>query len=202
MTEATAPRQPRRSIQAQHASLSPSFNQGPCMRPNLLSLCLLLAATAPAWAADGKPEIDRPVAPPQATGVAHTLRQIPEACARFEGTFTGDAAQPYNFKVVRISAQCQPRARLMDAAKVKPDGAQGWKLNDVVRIPSKACPSQVAVLTIWRHPVAVSTPDKDGQGQARIYLEDAQKDIAAGKVAQAKVPLYAAEFKLEGKACP
>lgn len=200
MTDAPAARQPRRSIQASHASLSTSLHQGPVMRLPLLSLCLW-AAAAPAWAADAKPEIDRPVAPPQATGAAHTLRQIPEACARFEGMFTGDAAQPYRFNVVRISAQCQPRARLLDAAKAKPDASQGWKLNDVVRIPSKACPSQIAVLRVWRHPVSVGTPEKDGQGQARIYLEDAQKDIAAGKVAQAKVPLYAAEFKLEGQAC-
>jgi hypothetical protein len=50
-------------------------------------------------------------------GAAHTLRQIPEACARLEGVFTGDAAEPYRFSAVRTSEQCQPRARFVDYAK-------------------------------------------------------------------------------------
>lgn len=162
-----------------------------------LSLSLIVIASAPASAAD-TPEIQRAVATPQAVGTVHTIRQIPEACARFEGAFTGDTAQPYRFNVVRTSATCQPRARLVDAAKVKPSTAQGWKLNDVIRIPNAACPSQQAVVEVWRRPVDVSTPDKDGQGQARIYLEDAKKDIASGKVAQAKVPLFAASMQVEG----
>ena len=168
------------------------------MRLMPTTLCLLLAATLPALAADAKPEIQRAVGAPQADGVVHTIRQIPEACARFEGTFTGDAAQPYRFNIVRTSPQCQPRARLVDAAKVKPDAADGWKLNDLIRIPRTACPAQQAIVRVWRRPVDVSTPAKDGQGQSRIYLEDAQKDIAAGKVAQAKVTLYAVEMGVEG----
>jgi len=82
------------------------------MRPTvarpLLVACLAIAA--PAWAADPKPEIARPAAAPQAVGAVHTLRQIPEACARLEGAFTGDAAQPYRYAPVRTSPQCQPRA--------------------------------------------------------------------------------------------
>ena len=175
------------------------------MRPiSSLAVTAALAAVVvlPAFAAGPQPEITRPAAATaQAVGAVHTIRQIPEACARFEGMFTGEAAQPYRFSVVRISAQCQPRARLLDAAKVKPDAASGWLLNDVIRIPSAACTSQQAVVRVWRKPVAVSTPDKDGQGQARIYLEDAKQDIAAGKIAQAKIPLFAAEMKVEGK-CP
>src|SRR3546814_14098461 len=54
------------------------------------------------------------------SGVVHTLRAIPEACARLQGEFTGDAAQPYRFAAVRTSATCQPRARLVDAAKARP----------------------------------------------------------------------------------
>lgn len=175
------------------------------MRPiSPLAMTAVLAVTAvlPAFAAEPQPEIKRPAAATaQAVGAVHTIRQIPEACARFEGMFTGDAAQPYRFGVVRTSAQCQPRARLLDAAKAKPDAASGWLLNDVIRIPSAACASQQAVVRVWRKPVAVSTPDKDGQGQARIYLEDARQDLAAGKIAQAKIPLFAAEMKVEGK-CP
>src|SRR3546814_5623817 len=52
------------------------------MRP---ILPLLLLAALPAFAADPVPEITRPAATPQANGVVHTLRQIPEACARIEG---------------------------------------------------------------------------------------------------------------------
>lgn len=170
-----------------------------------LSLSLILivipSLALPARASGAEPEIKRAVGTPQAVGAVHTIRQIPEACARFEGAFTGDAAQPYRFNVVRTSATCQPRARLLDAAKVKPATTEGWKLNDVIRIPNAACPAQVAVITVWRHPVNVSTPDLDGQGQARIYLEDAQKEIAAGKVAQAKIPLFAAQMAVEGEAC-
>lgn len=170
--------------------------------PLVLTVALVATAAPPAFPAEPQPEIKRPGATAaQAVGAVHTIRQIPEACARFEGMFTGDATQPYRFSVVRTSAQCQPRARLLDAAKARPDAASGWLLNDVIRIPSAACASQQAVVRVWRKPVTVSTPDKDGQGQARIYLEDAKQDIAAGKIAQAKIPLFAAEMKVEGK-CP
>ena len=60
---------------------------------------------APANAADPQPEIQRAVGSPQAVGVAHTLRTIPEACARLEGQFTGGAASPYKFAAVRTSAR-------------------------------------------------------------------------------------------------
>ena len=57
----------------------------------LLAACLLVAA--PVHAAEPAPEIQRAAAAPQAVGVVHSLRQIPEACARLEGAFTGDTAQ-------------------------------------------------------------------------------------------------------------
>ena len=88
------------------------------MMRSVLSVALLLSA--PAFAADPAPEITRPAGTPQANGVVHTLRQIPEACARIEGVFTGQAADPYKFSVVRTSPNCQPRARFVDAAKAKP----------------------------------------------------------------------------------
>src|SRR3546814_16732177 len=68
------------------------------MRP---ILPLLLLAALPAFAADPVPEITRPAATPQAPGVVHTLRQIPEACARIEGAFTGQAVEPYQSAVAR-----------------------------------------------------------------------------------------------------
>lgn len=165
------------------------------MRPLLLAAALLpLAASA----ADPKPEIQRPAAVPQANGVAHTLRQIPEACARIEGMFTGDPAQPYKFAVVRTSPNCQPRARFVDAAKAKPSLEAGWKFNDLIRVPSAACPQQQAVVRIWRKPVD-QTQQPDGQGQTRIYLQESKQAAAAGKLAP--VPMYAAEMGVVGKGC-
>ena len=159
---------------------------------------LLLLVALPAFGADPTPEITRPAGTPQANGVVHTLRQIPEACARIEGAFTGQAAEPYRFAVVRTSQNCQPRARFVDAAKAKPSEASGWKFNDLIRVPSASCPSQQAVVRVWRKPVDVGQK-LDGQGQSRIYLEEAKKTAAAGKIPA--IPMYAAAMSVEGKAC-
>jgi len=159
---------------------------------------LLLLAALPAFAADPTPEITRPAGTPQADGVVHTLRQIPEACARIEGAFTGQAAEPYKFAVVRTSQNCQPRARFVDFDKAKPSEAAGWKFNDLIRVPSASCPAQQAVVRIWRKPVDVGQ-ERDGQGQSRIYLEEAKQAAAAGKIAA--IPMYAAQMKVEGDAC-
>ncbi|MEE7565553.1 hypothetical protein HH297_02875, partial [Xanthomonas sp. Kuri4-3] len=70
--------------------------------------------------------------------------------------------------------------------------------NELIRVPSAACPSQQAVVRVWRKP-AGDKPALDGQGQSRIYLEEAKQQAAAGKIAQ--VPMYAAQMQVEGKAC-
>lgn len=163
-----------------------------------LPLVLAAAISLPAIAADPVPEITRPVGTPQANGVVHTLRQIPEACARIEGAFSGQAAEPYKFAVVRTSPNCQPRARFVDAAKAKPSAAAGWKFNDLIRVPSAACPSQQAVVRVWRKPVD-QAQELDGQGQSRIYLEDAKKAAAQGRIAA--IPMFAAAMSVEGEAC-
>ncbi|MBB1473656.1 MULTISPECIES: hypothetical protein [unclassified Luteimonas] len=155
-------------------------------------------SAAPSRAADPLPEITRGAIAPQAIGAAHTLRQIPEACARIEGVFTGDAAKPYRFAVVRTSANCQPRARFVDAGKAKPSVATGWKFNDLIRVASSACPTQQAVVRVWRKPVD-QTQKLDGQGQSRIYLEESKQAAAAGRIAA--VPMFAAAMSVEGKAC-
>jgi hypothetical protein len=180
-----------------------SIAMPPAFSTTLLAMTLVLTGTLHAAATGPKPEIQRPsaLASPQAVGAVHTVRQIPEACARIEGAFTGQAAEPYRFALVRTSPQCQPRARVVDFAKAQPSEATGWKFNDLVRIPSAACPSQQAVVRVWRKPVD-NLPAKDGQGQARVYLEEAKQQAAAGKLAQAKIPLYAAQMTVEGKACP
>lgn len=167
------------------------------MRPVLL---LLAAACLPAFAAEPTPEISRQPATAQAVGAAHTVRTIPEACARLEGMFTGDGAQPYTFAAVRTSANCQPRARLVDADKAEPSEQAGWKLNDLIRIPNAACTTQVAEVRVWRKPVEITSPELDGQGQARIYLDDQRATLAAASKSSAVV-MFAAEMSVQGQHC-
>lgn len=166
--------------------------------PVLLAAVTFAAFPTQAPAADPKPEIARGVAQPQAQNAVHTLRQIPEACARLEGMFTGQPGEPYVFTVVRTSPQCQPRARFVDAAKARPSASGGWILNDVIRVPNASCTSQQAVVHVWRKPVD-KTPQLDAQGKARLYLQDSQQQAQAGKLAP--VPAYAAQMKVEGAAC-
>lgn len=167
-----------------------------------LALVPALAAALPARAADPVPEIERPAAMPQAVGAAHTLRTIPEACTRVEGVFTGDAAEPYRFAVVRTSPNCQPRARFVDAATAHPDLAAGWILNDLIRVPSAACPDRQAVVRVWRRPAEdAAPPDLDAQGRSRIYLQESRQAAASGATAR-KVPMFAAAMTVEGEGCP
>jgi hypothetical protein len=166
------------------------------MRPALL-LALLLPL--PLLAAEPTPEIRRDAIKPQAVGAVHTLRTIPEACARIEGLFTGKAADPYKFAVVRTGANCQARARFVDAAKAKPSEKSGWKFNDLIRVPNTDCPSQQAVVRIWRKPIAGAPPELDAQGRSRIYLKDATAKVKAEGTPN--VPVFAAAMSVEGKGC-
>lgn len=152
-----------------------------------------------ATAADPTPEIKRDAIQPQAIGALHSLKTIPEACARIQGQFTGDPAQPYKFAVVRTSANCQPRARLVDAAKAKPSQAKGWIFNDLIRVPSAACATQQAVVRVWRHPADVAPPKRDSQGRSRIYLKDSMQKAKDGKLSE--IPVYAASMSVEGMPC-
>lgn len=166
------------------------------MRPvlSLAALTLVLAAGA---ATAATPEVQRPVGKPQPNGVVHTVRGLPEACAWIQGSFTGDPSTPYRIAPVRSSPTCQARARLVDGAKAQPSEAKGWKLNDVVRIPSKDCAGLQAVVEIWRKPSAGAPMALDAQGRARLYLKDAKADAA-----RAPAPaMYAANLRTEGAAC-
>jgi hypothetical protein len=158
---------------------------------------MALAAVASARAA--APEIRRPAGVPQGDGVAHTLRSIPEACASLQGRFIGEAASPYAFAAVRSSASCQPRARFVDAAKARPSEAAGWRLNDVIRVPSKDCAGLVAVVEVWRKPGVALPPKLDAQGRARLYLDEAKAKAKAG--VPAAVTQYTAKVAVEGRAC-
>jgi hypothetical protein len=160
----------------------------------------MLAMALPAMAADPVPEIHRDPATPQAPGVLHTLRQIPEACARIQGRFTGDAADPYKFELVKTSPNCAPRAKLVDAATVKPSEAGGWKFNDLVRVPSTQCATQFAVVRVWRKPSDAAVPPKpDAQGSSRLYLKDMQAAAKAGTLNP--IPVYAVSTAVEGTPC-
>jgi len=160
----------------------------------------MLAMALPAVAADPVPEIHRDPATPQAPGVLHTLRQIPEACARIQGQFTGNAADPYKFELVKTSPNCAPRAKLVDAAKAKPSEAAGWKFNDLVRVPSTQCATQFAVVRVWRLPVDSAVPPKaDAQGYSRLYLKDMTAAAKAGKLNP--IPVYAVSTAVEGTPC-
>src|SRR5690606_38139983 len=123
-------------VQPGCASLSTPPEPGPGMKPGCIALCIAGWLGAQAPLAAQAPEIVRPAAAPQPTGAVHTLRQIPEACARIEGVFTGDADGPYRFSVVQTSPACQPRARLVDAAKARPSEADGWIFHDLIRVPN------------------------------------------------------------------
>jgi hypothetical protein len=163
---------------------------------------LLLALVAPCLAIaaqDPKPEIARKPSTPQADGVVHTLRTIPEACARIEGQFTGQAADPYKFALARTSPNCPPRARLVSADKVKPTTQDGWTFNDKIVVPSKSCATQEAVVRIWRKTATNAPPDLDAQGRSRIYLKDATDSLKA-KGAPA-VPMFAVAMAVEGTPC-
>ncbi|MDO5505292.1 MAG: hypothetical protein Q4F49_03235 [Pseudoxanthomonas suwonensis] len=171
------------------------------LRPQRLSLLLLLALPLAAWADDPvKPEIERPPAAAQPDGQIHTLRVIPEACTRLEGRFTGDAGEPYQLRAVQSAPQCQPRARLVDAAEARPEGAAGWILHDRVQVPSAACPGRVAVLDVWRKPGNVQPLKLDAQGRARVYLDEAKAQAASG-AARAALPQYAVRMGVEGEGC-
>lgn len=164
----------------------------------ILTIVLVLLSL-PAMAAETKPEIVRPAGKPQAIGAVHAVRTIPEACVRLEGVFTGDAGQPYRFRAVKSSPQCQPRARYVDFAKAQPAQAKGWKFNDEIRVPNAACPSQHAVVRVWRKSGEAAPPQLDAQGRSRIYLKDATEQ--ARTQGAPKVPQYAAQMSIEGRAC-
>lgn len=163
----------------------------------LHTLCAGLLAASAAIAGDSAPEIQRAPAAPQAAGVTHTLRTIPEACARLEGRFTGDAAAPYALAAVRTGTRCQPRAALRQQAP-KADAAE-WLLNDLIRVPSAACPSQQAVVRVWRKPAGNAAPKMDAQGKARVYLKDGLDAASAGQLGA--IPQYAVALAIEGTPC-
>jgi len=165
--------------------------------PMLAAGLFLLSLSA--HGADPQPEIQRKPSTPQAVGAVHTVRVIPEACARLEGMFTGVAANPYKFAAVRTGERCQARARITDAASAKASTSAGWILNDVIRVPNAACPAQQAVVRVWRKDAKAVPPKLDAQGRSRIYLKDGLDAARGGDLGP--IPVYAADMRVEGLAC-
>ncbi len=172
-------------------------------RLHILAASLLALATSANAASptpqDPKPEIQRQPAGAQQVGVAHTLRVIPEACARLQGQFTGLPATPYKLAVARTSERCQARARMVDAAGAKASATTGWVLNDEIRVPSAACSTQHAVIRIWRKDAKAVPPKLDAQGRSRIYLKEGLDSARQGDLGA--IPIYATAMSMQGKAC-
>lgn len=168
------------------------------LRTHMLFAGLLLGSATLA-AAEPVPEIRRPPGAAQAVGVAHTLRVVTEACMRLEGRYTGERATPYALKAVRTSARCQPRAALADAGKAGASAANGWLLNDVIRVPSASCPSQQAVVRVWRKDISPTPPKLDAQGRSRIYLKEGLDAARHGDLKP--IPVFATALTVEGQGC-
>lgn len=144
----------------------------------LAAACILALAPAARAAGSAQPEIQR--APgsgsAQPVGQVHTLRNIPEACVRLEGQFTGDAAAPYRFKAVKRDP-CVQRAVYVDVAMLKPapSAKAGWILNDRISVPRADAPACVATIEVWRRAGDLAPPKLDAQGRSRLYLDKPQQ---------------------------
>ena len=199
MTPIRPPSSPRGPADATAASgQAEAFRQGVL----LALLAAAIAVAAPLRAQPDAPPVpgprhERPVGAPQAIGAVHTLRQIPEACTRLEGVFTGEPGQPYRMRAVPTAPNCQPRARYLAAAQAAPSQAGGWILDDLVRVPDAGCPSRQAAVQVWRKPGAAA-PERDGQGQTRVYLEEARRQAAAGGAGTPALPQFTAVLELKG----
>ncbi len=161
----------------------------------LAAAMVLMAIPAIAGAAESaQPEIQREPASPQPVGQVHTLRNIPEACVRLEGQFTGDAATPYRFRAVKRDP-CAQRAAYIERSGLKqpPKAAAGWILNDRIRVPRADAPACVAVLEVWRRAGDVAPPKLDPQGRSRIFLDKPQQPTSA--------PLFTAMLAIDAKSC-
>lgn len=144
-------------------------------------LAAVLAASA-AGAVEPVPEISRPPgsSSPQPVGQVHTLRNIPEACVRIEGLFTGDAAAPYKLEIIPRDP-CVQRAAWIDAGRLHapPSVAGHWLLNDRISVPRADGAACTATIEIWRRPGQAVPPKLDAQGRSRLYLDKPQQRVEA-----------------------
>ena len=69
----------------------------------------------------------------------------------------------------------------------------------MVRVPNAGCPSQQAVVRVWRKAANAVPPKLDAQGRSRIYLKEGLDTARGGELGP--IPLYAAAMHMEGRAC-
>lgn len=165
----------------------------PCLTLLMISTLLL----APALAAPPDTGRQRPPSRPQADGVWHTLRQIPEACARLQGRFTGQPERPYQLQAVASSTHCRRRAVLLALQQGGEDPGQGWMLDERIMVPSAACPGLAVELRLWRRQPADTSRPRDAQGRERIYLQQAREQWARQRLAG--LPQWRAYWQLQGR---
>ena len=161
---------------------------------NALVIVAAIAGFGAAFAPDtAVPEIARPDATAQVIGALHTLRTIPEACARLEGEFSGDPTEPYHFEAV-ATGRCAQRAEYVaaDALKSPPGVESGWILNDRIRVPRADAPACIATIEVWRKPGNAAPPALDTQGRSRIYLD---------KQPKATLPMFTAVLRMDVANC-
>lgn len=145
--------------------------------PALAVAGLVLAATAHAGT-ELPPQRTRTASTPQADGTVHTLRQIPEACVRLQGQFGGAAG--YALEVVPLGPGCPQRARFVAPGTLTPDPAAGWQYDEQIVVPAARDRRCTATLAVWKLPAGMA--GRDGQGQARVYLDQARQQAAAGRL--------------------
>ena len=178
------------------APVAPATRRGPAFRQSfwLVVLATALAMVMPLRAEEPAPRVGAPQQP----GAVHTVRQIPEACVRLEGRYAQPGSDdPYALQVVPVGGNCQARARFVEGAEARPSSAGGWVLNDVIRIPEASCPGREAVVRVWRK-AGDALPARDGQGQARVYLEQGRSQAAA---AAGGLTRFSAELEMPSGRC-
>lgn len=160
-------------------------------------VALLMAVQPVAAAAAGTQAANpRPAVQPQPDGGLHTLRQIPEACVRLQGQFTGLAQQPYALQVVPTSASC-PRRAVFAGVSTQAPAVPGWQPVEQLRVPSARCPGMVLVLQLWQLPGQVRRLPADAQGRERVYLEQVRATPAADS--RALLPQWRASWQVQGQ---
>ncbi|ADV28466.1 hypothetical protein Psesu_2637 [Pseudoxanthomonas suwonensis 11-1] len=188
------PLRPLRAASVQAVRSRAAFRQS-------LLLVLLATAAAVVMPLRAQPQAEAPAprtGAPQQPGAVHTVRQIPEACVRLEGRYAEPgAADAYDLQVVPLGGACQARARFVESAQARPSAASGWTLSDVIRIPEARCAGREAEVQVWRK--GGNAPGaRDGQGQARVYLEQGREQAVS---AASALPQFTAVLKAPSGRC-
>lgn len=147
-------------------------------------VAVVLSSFAITAFAQGRTAVTPVTGTPQPVGEVHLLRQVPEACLRVLGRFTDVPAAPYQMEAERLWDGCQPRWRVLREPAGGFSDKSGWHLEQVIRVPRRDCPQMVARFELWKRGSISASGPRDGQGQQRIYLEQARAQSRAGQLAE------------------